>query len=97
MLQRHPVLFGALLSLLASGPFPSARAQPTSEQLAARCSQLYALADRYLTRRGEGSGGPNMILLGAGLDCQKGRYEQGVATLEELLRGQRVTIPPPPG
>ncbi len=96
MLKQHPILFGVLLSLLASAVFTTARAQASNEQLAARCSQLYALADRYLTRRGEGSGGPNMTLLGAGLDCQKGRYDSGLKTLEKLLRGQGVTIPPPP-
>ncbi len=97
MLKRHPIPIVVLLSLLAPGAFPSARAQSTNEQLAARCSQLYGVADRYLTRRGEGSGGPNMILVGAGLDCQKGRYESGIKTLEKLLRDQRLTIPPPPG
>lgn len=97
MPARHPIFFGILLSLLVSGAFTNATAQQTNAQLAARCSQLYALADRYLTRRGEGSGGPNMTLLGAGLDCQKGHYEAGIATLEKLLRDQRITIPPPPG
>ena len=97
MLKRPPILFGVLLGLLSSTAFTNARAQATNEQLAARCSQLYALADRYLTRRGEGSGGPNMTLLGAGLDCQKGRYDAGIKTLEKLLHGQGVTIPPPPG
>ena len=101
MLQRNRlpfgVLSGVLLGLLASAGFTDACAQATNEQLAARCSQLYGVADRYLTRRGEGSGGPNMILVGAGLDCQKGRYDSGIKTLEKLLRDQRLTIPPPPG
>lgn len=64
--------------------------------LAARCSQLFAVADRALTRRGEGSGGPNMTVVGAGLDCQKGRYEQGIRDLEKVLRAQGYTVPPPP-
>src|SRR5258708_40375826 len=91
MLKRNPILIAVLSALLASAVLVGARAQPTNEQLAARCGQLYALADRYLTRRGEGSGGPNMTLLGAGLDCQKGRYDSGIKTLEKLLRGQGVT------
>ena len=65
-----------------------------SSPLAARCSQLYAMADRALTRRGEGSGGPNMIVMGAGLDCQKGRYDQGIRELEKVLRAQGYTVPP---
>jgi hypothetical protein len=82
----------ALASLLAA----PGQAQDTSK-LAARCSQLYAVADRALTRRGEGSGGPNMIVQGAGIDCQKGRYEQGIRDLERVLRSQGYTVPPPPG
>lgn len=72
----------------------SAHAQPSSEQLAARCAQLGALYDRYNTRRGEGSGGPDMTRLGAGIDCQKGRYEQGIKALEELLQRSRIPYPP---
>ena len=63
--------------------------------LAARCNQLYAFADRALTRRGEGNGGPNMIVQGAGVDCQRGRYEQGIRDLERVLRSQGFTVPPP--
>jgi hypothetical protein len=63
--------------------------------LAARCNQLFAVADRALTRRSEGSGGPNMIVMGAGLDCQKGRYDQGIRDLEKVLRAQGYTVPPP--
>ena len=62
--------------------------------LAARCSQLYAMADRALTRRGERSGGPNMIVQGAGIDCQKGRYAQGIKALEDLLNRNLIPYPP---
>ena len=72
----------------------SGRAQQTNEQLAARCAQLLALYDRYNLQRGEGSGGPNMTRLGAALDCQKGRYRQGIKALEELLQRNRVPYPP---
>jgi hypothetical protein len=61
--------------------------------LKARCSQLYTMADRALSRRGEGGGGPNMIVQGAGIDCQKGRYEQGIRDLERVLRSQGYTVP----
>ena len=72
----------------------SGRAQQTNEQLAARCAQLGALYDRYNLQRGEGSGGPNMTRLGAALDCQKGRYRQGIKALEELLQRNRIPYPP---
>jgi hypothetical protein len=71
-------------------------AQAQDDKLKARCDQLYTLASRALTRRGEGSGGPNMIVEGAGVDCRKGRYEQGIRELEKVLREQRYTVPPPP-
>jgi hypothetical protein len=70
-------------------------AQAQEDKLKARCSQLYTMADRALSRRGEGGGGPNMIVQGAGLDCQKGRYDQGIRDLEKVLRSQGYTIPPP--
>jgi hypothetical protein len=82
------------LALATAVPAPG-QAQDTS-RLAARCNQLFTMADRALTRRGEGSGGPNMIVQGAGIDCQKGRYEQGIRDLEKVLRSQGYTVPPPP-
>ena len=72
----------------------SGHAQQTDEQLAARCAQLGALFDRYNLQRGEGSGGPNMARLGAGLDCQRGRYQQGIRALEGLLQRNRIPYPP---
>jgi hypothetical protein len=71
------------------------QAQDTA-QLKARCDQLYPLADRALSRRSEGGGGPNLAVQGAYVDCQKGRYEQGIRELEKALRNQGYTVPPPP-
>jgi len=33
-------------------------------------------------------------VIGAGLDCHKGRYDAGIKTLEKILDGQRVSYPP---
>ena len=85
-----------LLTALAFAAMLPAPAH-AQQDLAARCSQLFAVADRALSRRGEGSGGPNMIVQGAGIDCQKGRYEQGIRDLEKVLRSQGYTVPPPAG
>lgn len=88
---------GMLVWLAAAGLVllpASGRAQQTNEQLAARCAQLGALFDRYNLQRGEGSGGPNMARLGAALDCQRGRYEQGIRALEQLLQRNRIPYPP---
>jgi hypothetical protein len=84
----------ALLIMLIAAS--SVQAQPTNEQLAARCNELGALFDKYGTRRSEGSGGPDMIRLGAGIDCQKGRYAQGIKALEDLLSRNRISYPPAP-
>ncbi len=83
-----------LLALMGGG---SAAQQPPDEAKKARCFQLAGVADRYLMRRGEGSGGPDMVVLGARIDCEKGRYDQGIRALEKELSGQRIPIPPPPG
>jgi hypothetical protein len=83
------------MSVAAAAPAADLHAQPTNEQLAARCSELLGIFSRYGVRRSEGSGGPDMIYLGAGIDCQKGRYAQGIKAMEDLL--QRNKIPYPPG
>jgi hypothetical protein len=79
---------------LAGAPFSDAWAQQTNEQLATRCAELGAIFDKYGTRRSEGSGGPDMKRLGAGIDCQKGRYAQGIKALEELLKNNKIPYPP---
>jgi hypothetical protein len=81
--------------LLLGALWPLAASAQTNEQLAARCSELGALYDKYNTRRSEGSGGPDMTRLGAGIDCQKGRYAQGIKALEDCLKRARISYPPP--
>lgn len=70
--------------------------QAQDDKLQARCTQLFQMADRALSRRSEGGGGPNLTVQGAYVDCQKGRYDQGIRELEKVLRGQGYTLPPPP-
>lgn len=82
-----------------SGQAPSSQASSAApagdaQKLAARCNELGAIYDRYNTRRSEGSGGPDLERLGAGIDCQRGRYAQGIATLEKLLQRSRTPYPP---
>mgnify|MGYP001613653638 CR=1 FL=1 len=85
------VLPGIVAAVLLPGP---SHGQQTTEQLAARCAELGAIFDKYGTRRSEGSGGPDMTRLGAGIDCQKGRYAQGIKALEDLLKRNRIPYPP---
>jgi len=86
----------AYLLLISSvlAPVTESQAQQTNEQLATRCAELGAIWDRYGARRSEGSGGPDMIRVGAGIDCQRGRYAQGIKALEDLLQRNRLPFPP---
>ena len=38
----------------------------------------------------------DFIRIGAELDCQNGRYEQGVDVLETLMKGKNWSVPPLP-
>jgi hypothetical protein len=92
MSKQYPALVAVAVSLLAAS---GAQAQiVNNEQLAARCAQLGGLADRYARKGGEGSSGPTLTRLGAGIDCERGRYDQGIKALETLLSGQRIPFPP---
>jgi hypothetical protein len=85
----------ALLTLMVCGPAIAVQGQ-TDARKAGRCAVLAGTADYYLTRRGEGSGGANMIILGARLDCEKGAYDRGIQALEKLLLDKRIPLPPEP-
>ena len=82
-----------LLAIAASAGPADSQGQVDAYK-ARRCATLAGTADYYGDRRGEGSGGPNMIVLGAHLDCGKGRYDQGIRTLEKLLLDKRIPLPP---
>lgn len=74
---------------------PLARAQvPPSE---ARCDQLIKYFDYYGQSRGEGvtDGARNMTRIGAGIDCDRGDYREGIEILETLLRNTRMGIAAP--
>lgn len=92
MIRCHPIARLACLVILAG--LPAVANAQTNEQLAARCAELGRIFDRYNTIRSEGSGGPDMQRLGAGIDCQRGRYQQGIETLEDLLQRNRTPYPP---
>ena len=92
MRRACPLVLIGIAAIVA--PLTPAGAQQTNEQLAARCAELGAIFDKYGARRSEGSGGPNMTRLGAGIDCQKGRYVQGIKALEDLLKRNQIPYPP---
>ena len=63
---------------------------------AARCAQLVSYYDRYGVGRSTNSDGRrNHTRIAAELDCQRGDYQKGIATMEDLLRRKAFTVPPP--
>ena len=77
-------------AVLTSAGVSSAQAPPsaqTTQELKARCTELIEFFDWYGSDRSENSDGArNHTRIGAGMDCSKGRYAEGVALMEALLR-----------
>ncbi len=95
LLRLVPFLVPVLL-LDAAAIAPPAAAQ-TTEQLKARCSQLVIYYDRFGVSRGmESDGRRNHTRIDAAVDCTRGLYAEGIATLESLMLRKKLT-PPPPG
>jgi len=85
-MKRYLIL--ALLATLPAG----AAAQGDDK---AYCDALGALASRYVgSAGGDGRQAPDLNVLGAITDCDKGRYEKSIPYLERRLRGVGVTLPP---
>jgi len=54
------------------------------------CTREIALFDRYGASRTESSDGQrNHTRIGAEIDCQKGRYVDGILAIEDLLRRKK--------
>jgi hypothetical protein len=67
----------------------------SAADLKARCDQLFEYYEWFGTSRHENTdGGHNMTAIRARIDCDHGRYEQGIAQMEELLRRKKFTVPP---
>ena len=79
-----------IVSLLVAVQLAQATVGP-----AARCAQLVAYYDRYGVGRSTNSDGRrNHTRIAAELDCQRGDYQKGIATMEDLLRRKAFTVPP---
>jgi hypothetical protein len=78
----------ALLAALPAG----AHAQETDQ---AYCNRLGDLAARYIGGAGAmGRMAPDLNILGAIEDCNKGRADKAIPFLEKRLRDNRITVPP---
>lgn len=85
--------------VLAAGfaNFASAQTSPDPD-LEARCTQLTSFYDRYGASRSENSDGArNPTRIAAGIDCDEGHYEKGIAAMEALLKAKQFDVPPPTG
>ena len=80
-----------LLTLLAALP-AGASAQETDQ---AYCNRLGSLAQRYIgSAGGDGRMAPDLNVLGAITDCNKGRADKSIPYLEQRLRDNHITVPP---
>lgn len=82
--------------LLLVPPVPAPVLAQAGVPSMARCQQLMAAFDRYYPRRGEtmGSTGSRLDRDVAEVECQKGRYAEGIRQLEGALNRNRIPIPP---
>lgn len=81
-------LFVAFLAALPAG----ANAQSDDKDY---CNKLGALASRYIGSAGaEGRMAPDLNVLGAISDCNKGRTDKSIPYLEKRLRDNHITLPP---
>jgi predicted porin len=91
LLRPLPML-AAVLGVATAAP----AAAQSSADLRARCDQLISYYDRYGASRGENSDGArNHTRIGAAVDCQQGRYADGIASMETLLKQKHFDVPPP--
>ena len=92
-LRRSTFAFAVVLGAgLAS---PAVAQTPTD--LKARCDQLTSYYDRYGVSLFQNSDGArNHTRIAAGLDCQQGQYEKGIAAMEALLKRKNIDAPAAP-
>lgn len=85
--MKRYVVFALLAAL------PSSTLAQTDDRT--YCNQLGALASRYIGSAGaEGRMSPDLNVLGAIDDCNKGRTDKAIPYLEKRLRANHITVPP---
>ena len=92
--MRAPIfaLFALLMS--ATTVAQSVGQGTLSADQKARCAQLIAFWQLHGGSKSEGSGGADIPRKNAEVDCEAGRYERGIRTMEDLLRRNGYTVPP---
>lgn len=83
--------FCVALSMIALAP-AGADAQ-SAQYLKDRCAQLLGYYAYYgIDRRENSDGVKNGVWIGATADCGKGRYQQGIADIERLMRDRKLPV-----
>ena len=83
----------ALSIVLAPVAAGTASAQTDQNYLKNRCAQLLGYYAYYGTDRRENSDGvKNGVWVAATADCAAGRYEEGIAEIERLMRDRQLPI-----
>src|SRR5271154_5943035 len=81
---------------IASAQTPSSQSSTTAQSPKsgmARCSQLYGARSRYQANGGDSSGQDTEAEL-ALEQCKAGHFDNGIASLEGLLRQKGIPVPP---
>lgn len=96
---RKSALLCTLVLTLGAAGCTTPRTPPPTDQntarLAARCTQLISFFDRFGASRSNNSDGRrNHTRIAAEIDCDRGLYAEGIATMEDLLRRKKFTPPP---
>jgi hypothetical protein len=82
------------IALTASIVGPAFAQSP--QDLKKRCAQLVNFFDYYGVSRGENSDGArNWTRIEAGLECDRGHYDDGIQDMEALLRRKAFAVPEP--
>jgi hypothetical protein len=78
---------------LAPVSIGTASAQSNQNYLKDRCAQLLGYYAYYgIDRRENSDGVKNGVWVAATADCEKGRYEEGIAELERLMRDKNMPV-----
>jgi len=89
---------GASLAILLTAIASVAVAQTATPGMASpdprtRCAQLIQFWLLHGGSKSEGSGGADIPRKSAEVDCEAGRYDRGIRTMEDLLRRNGYTVP----
>lgn len=94
--MRDVLSYIALSSMIALVPIAATAQSGPSDRpyLKQRCAQLLGYYAYYgIDRRENSDGVKNGVWVGASAECDKGRYEQGIADLERLMRDKNTPVP----